>query len=88
MCHGCVSLHVWYTFPDHNNLFLAVIDPVDGRVVVASYPRDWIGGSVHLRLTAWSDPKSGVAQSPRDRFLAPRVSGRRGYLGEPFGAGA
>ncbi len=36
------GLNVSYTYPDQNNMFLAVLDPNTGQVTVPSYNRPWL----------------------------------------------
>ena len=36
-----VAGNVNYTYPDENNMFLAAVDPVSGRVMVPSFDRPW-----------------------------------------------
>jgi hypothetical protein len=40
------GFNVPYTFPDHNNLFLAAINPATGQVIVPSFHRDYIFGKL------------------------------------------
>ncbi len=47
-----------YTYPDHNNFYLAEIDPSDGSVVVPSFHREYLFGP--LDLPAVAPPTNGV----------------------------
>jgi hypothetical protein len=50
--------NVPYTYPDHNNFFLAQIDPNDGFVLVPSFHREYLFGRLDLPAT----PANGVPQ--------------------------
>jgi hypothetical protein len=42
------GFNVPYTYPDHNNFFLAVIDPANGQVMAPSFHRDYLFGKLDL----------------------------------------
>jgi hypothetical protein len=41
-CNLVGDVNVPYTYPDHNNLFLAMLDPTTGQVLTPSYYRYWL----------------------------------------------
>ncbi len=44
--------NVPYTYPDHNNFYLAQIDPNDGLILVPSFHREYLFGRLDLPATA------------------------------------
>src|SRR5262249_4937155 len=57
------------TYPDHNNLYLAAIDPTTGKVMVPSFHRGWLqdpvsGVTVDAGLAAVPKPATGPTPVP------------------------
>jgi hypothetical protein len=69
------DLNVDYTYPDHNNMFLAMQDPLTGRILVPSYHRDWLQGPL--------DPTAStglwVSADGKHRLMRPRPADHAGF---------
>jgi hypothetical protein len=77
------SSGVPYTYPDHNNMAVAIIRPSDGAVLAQSFHRPWMGfGSLDPNTgynattgyTYWTQPSTGVGGDPTLKYkvLRPR----------------
>src|SRR5581483_4232138 len=52
------GFNVSYTYPDHANMFLAVINPATGRVMVPSFHRTWLFGALNSAANPnWTNPE-------------------------------
>ncbi len=55
-----------YTYPDNNNVFLALLDPTTGQVSVPSFHRPWLFGALN-------DPNNPNWKNPVGKYLTCRV---------------
>lgn len=73
-----VAKNAPYTYPDANNLFLGTISPATGEVLVPSFHRDWIFGSLLSTNSNWVAPQ-GQAMTlrprPVDQLLPSEITG-------------
>lgn len=61
-----VGKHAGYTYPDLKNFFLAARDPATGKVMVPSFHRDWLFGTLAQTNPNWNND-AGRALTLRPR---------------------